>query len=54
MGDHGGSFVNIGSTATQISESEIIVYTATKSAVDAVTRVLSKELGSRNILCAIC
>ncbi|WHY00485.1 glucose 1-dehydrogenase [Neobacillus sp. DY30] len=49
LGNHGGSIVNIGSTATQISETEKVVYTATKSAVDAVTRVLSKELGPRNI-----
>jgi 3-oxoacyl-[acyl-carrier protein] reductase len=49
LGNRAGSIVNIGSTATQISETEKVVYTATKSAVDAVTRVLSKELGPRNI-----
>jgi 3-oxoacyl-[acyl-carrier protein] reductase len=49
LDNRAGSIVNIGSTATQISETEKVVYTATKSAVDAVTRVLSKELGPRNI-----
>lgn len=49
IGDHGGSIINIGSTATQISEAEKVVYSATKSAVDSITRVLSKELGPRNI-----
>jgi 3-oxoacyl-[acyl-carrier protein] reductase len=49
LGDRSGSIINIGSTATQISEAEKVVYSATKSAVDSITRVLSKELGPRNI-----
>ncbi|MFD2613373.1 SDR family NAD(P)-dependent oxidoreductase [Paenibacillus gansuensis] len=49
LGDHGGSIVNIGSTATQIIEAEKVVYSSTKSAVDTITKVLSKELGPRNI-----
>ncbi len=49
LGNNGGSIINIGSTATQISEAEKVVYSATKSAVDSITRVLSKELGPRNI-----
>ncbi|GMK49063.1 oxidoreductase [Paenibacillus glycanilyticus] len=49
LGDRGASIINIGSTATKISEVEKVVYSATKSAVDSITQVLSKELGPRNI-----
>jgi 3-oxoacyl-[acyl-carrier protein] reductase len=45
----GGSIINIGSTATSITPPESAVYTATKSAVDAITRVLAKELGPKKI-----
>jgi 3-oxoacyl-[acyl-carrier protein] reductase len=41
--------INIGSTASQITPPTSAVYTATKGAVDAVTHVLAKELGSRKI-----
>jgi 3-oxoacyl-[acyl-carrier protein] reductase len=45
----GGSIINIGSTASSITLPNTSVYTATKGAVDAVTRTLAKELGPRKI-----
>lgn len=45
----GGSIINIGSTVSQLTPPTTAVYTATKGAVDAVTHVLAKELGPRNI-----
>ncbi|MFI6083777.1 SDR family NAD(P)-dependent oxidoreductase [Streptomyces sp. NPDC051217] len=49
FGRGGGSVVNISSTAVQISQPNQMIYTATKSAVEAITRVLAKELGPANI-----
>lgn len=49
FGAEGGSIINIGSTASSLNVPTSAVYTATKSAVDAVTGVLSKELGPRKI-----
>src|SRR4029079_16372606 len=49
FGEEGGSVINIGSTASQITPPTTVVYTATKGAVDAVTHVLAKELGPRKI-----
>jgi 3-oxoacyl-[acyl-carrier protein] reductase len=49
FGDNGGSVINIGSSASQMTPPATTVYSATKSAVDAVTRVLAKELGPRKI-----
>jgi 3-oxoacyl-[acyl-carrier protein] reductase len=45
----GGSIVNISSTASTMTPASASVYSATKAAVDAVTRSLAKELGPRNI-----
>ncbi|MCI0466436.1 MAG: glucose 1-dehydrogenase [Beijerinckiaceae bacterium] len=45
----GGSVINIGSVASELNSPNSVVYTATKAAVDAVTRVLAKELGPRKI-----
>lgn len=45
----GGSIINIGSVVSSLTPPASAVYTATKSAVDAITGVLSKELGSRKI-----
>ncbi|MDE1163272.1 MAG: glucose 1-dehydrogenase [Acidobacteriaceae bacterium] len=45
----GGSIVNIGSLVSEITPPGSSVYTATKGAVDAITRVLAKELGDRKI-----
>ncbi|HEX3353331.1 MAG TPA: glucose 1-dehydrogenase [Terriglobales bacterium] len=49
FGDKGGSVINIGSVASRLTPPTTSVYSATKGAVDAVTAVLSKELGSRKI-----
>jgi len=45
----GGSIVNISSVASTATPPTASVYSATKAAVDAVTRSLAKELGARNI-----
>jgi len=45
----GGSIVNISSGASTLTPPNASVYSATKAAVDAVTRSLAKELGPRNI-----
>ncbi|MFC6645713.1 glucose 1-dehydrogenase [Granulicella cerasi] len=45
----GGNIVNIGSLVSEITPPGSSVYTATKGAVDAITRVLAKELGDRRI-----
>ncbi len=47
--ESGGSIINIGSVVTAITPPESAVYTGTKGAVDAITGVLSKELGPRKI-----
>ncbi|MDF4004960.1 glucose 1-dehydrogenase [Luteibacter sahnii] len=45
----GGSIVNIGSSVTRLTPEASLVYSATKGAVDAITGVLSRELGPRGI-----
>ena len=45
----GGSIINISSVVSSITPPNTAVYTATKGAVDAVTRTLAKELGPRKI-----
>ena len=45
----GGSIINISSAASTLALPNTSVYSATKAAVDAVTRSLAKELGPRNI-----
>jgi 3-oxoacyl-[acyl-carrier protein] reductase len=45
----GGSIINISSGASTMTPPNASVYSATKAAVDAVTRSLAKELGPRNI-----
>jgi 3-oxoacyl-[acyl-carrier protein] reductase len=45
----GSSIINIGSVVTRITPPGSAVYTATKGAVDAITGVLSRELGARRI-----
>jgi 3-oxoacyl-[acyl-carrier protein] reductase len=49
FGENGGSIINIGSAVTQVTPPESSVYTGTKAAVDAITRVLAKELGPKKI-----
>ena len=45
----GGTIINISSAVSRITPPATAVYTATKGAVDAITGVLSKELGARKI-----
>jgi len=49
FGDNGGSIINIGSAVTELNLPTSVIYTATKGAVDSITRVLSKELGPKKI-----
>lgn len=49
FGEHGGSIINIGSLVSRMTPPGLAVYSATKGAVDAITGVLSKELGARAI-----
>jgi 3-oxoacyl-[acyl-carrier protein] reductase len=48
MGE-GASIINIGSGVTRLTPPNSAVYTGTKGALDAITGVLSKELGPRKI-----
>ncbi len=45
----GGSIINISSAVTRLNPPASAVYTATKGAVDSITRVLGKELGPKKI-----
>jgi 3-oxoacyl-[acyl-carrier protein] reductase len=45
----GGSVINIGSVASEMTTPMSVVYSGTKGAVDAITRVLAKELGPKKI-----
>jgi 3-oxoacyl-[acyl-carrier protein] reductase len=45
----GGSIINIGSVASDQTPPMSSVYSGSKGAVDAITRVLAKELGPRKI-----
>jgi 3-oxoacyl-[acyl-carrier protein] reductase len=49
FGDNGGSIVNVSSIVSTGAIPGSVVYSATKGAVDAVTRVLAAELGPRKI-----
>jgi 3-oxoacyl-[acyl-carrier protein] reductase len=49
FGSAGGSIINISSVVATAAPANWSVYSATKGAVDAVTRSLAKELGPRNI-----
>ncbi len=49
FGPDGGSIINISSLVSTYGVAGGSVYSATKAAVDAVTRSLAKELGSRKI-----
>jgi 3-oxoacyl-[acyl-carrier protein] reductase len=49
FGPEGGSIINIGSVVSSLTPPNSSVYTATKGAVDAITQVLAKELGPKNI-----
>jgi 3-oxoacyl-[acyl-carrier protein] reductase len=49
FGPAGGSIINISSVASTFTPPNAAVYSATKAAVDAVTKSLAKELGARKI-----
>ncbi len=49
FGSAGGSIVNISSVVSTYTPANASVYSATKAAVDAVTKSLAKELGPRKI-----
>jgi len=49
FGPDGGSLINISSVASKSPMPTAVVYSATKGAVDTITRVLAKELGPRRI-----
>ncbi|QMS88250.1 glucose 1-dehydrogenase [Nostoc edaphicum CCNP1411] len=49
FGSAGGSIINISSVVSTLTPPNASIYSATKAAVDAITRSLAKELGSRNI-----
>lgn len=49
FGSQGGTIINIGSGASKMCPPGYSIYAASKSALDAITGVLSKELASRNI-----
>jgi 3-oxoacyl-[acyl-carrier protein] reductase len=49
FGPAGGSIINISSIVSSLAPPNASVYSATKAAVDAVTKSLAKELGPRKI-----
>lgn len=49
FGPNGGSVINISSVASISTLANTSVYSATKASVDAITKSLAKELGSRKI-----
>ena len=49
FGETGGSVINISSGVAGLTRADRTVYSATKAAVDAITRSLAKELGPRGI-----
>jgi 3-oxoacyl-[acyl-carrier protein] reductase len=49
FGPGGGSVINISSVASANAMPQTSIYSATKSALDSVTRVLANELGPRQI-----
>jgi 3-oxoacyl-[acyl-carrier protein] reductase len=49
FGAEGGSVINVSSIATSVTPPNSSIYTGTKGAVDAMTRVLAKELGPKKV-----
>ena len=49
FGTDGGSIVNMSSTVTSLGPSNASIYTASKGAIDGLTRALSNELAPRKI-----
>jgi 3-oxoacyl-[acyl-carrier protein] reductase len=49
FGDRGGKIINVSSVVSQLAPPNSSIYSATKGALDTITRVLASELGPRNI-----
>ncbi len=49
FGERGGNIINIGSVASDNQNPGASVYSATKGALDTITGILAKELGSKKI-----
>jgi 3-oxoacyl-[acyl-carrier protein] reductase len=49
FGEAGGNIINVSSVVSEAAYPGSVVYSATKGALDAVTRVLARELGPRKI-----
>jgi 3-oxoacyl-[acyl-carrier protein] reductase len=49
FGDRGGAIVNVSSVAADAALPNTAVYSATKAAVNSITKVLAAELGPRKI-----
>lgn len=49
FGPKGGSIINVGSVVSIMPMPNSVIYSATKGAVDTVTRVLAAELGAKKI-----
>ena len=49
FGEEGGTIINVSSVVPRMAIPGLSAYTATKGAVDAITRVLAAELGPRKI-----
>jgi 3-oxoacyl-[acyl-carrier protein] reductase len=49
FGSEGGSIINISSIVSTLAPANGSIYSATKAAVDAITKSIAKELGPRNI-----
>lgn len=49
FGNEGGNVINVSSIVSELAPPSSSIYSATKGALDAVTRVLAKELAARNI-----
>ena len=49
FGSEGGSVINMSSVASSATPPTSVIYSGTKGAVDAITRVLAKELGPKKI-----
>jgi 3-oxoacyl-[acyl-carrier protein] reductase len=50
FGDRGGAIINVSSMASVTAYPNTSVYSATKAAVDSLTRTLAAELGAKKIL----
>jgi len=49
FGDEGGSIVNIGSAVTRMPYPGFSIYSATKAALESLTKVWAHELGKKHI-----